>query len=62
MIKRVNGHFFELKGIKTYQVLNNLIVINNDRIAGFEKALADINDENRPKGTISRIRHAESQA
>jgi hypothetical protein len=27
-------------------------VINNDRIAGFEKALADINDENRPKGTI----------
>lgn len=27
-------------------VLNDLIEINNDRIAGFEKALADINDEN----------------
>lgn len=30
----------------TNQVLNELIEINNDRIAGFEKALADINDEN----------------
>jgi uncharacterized protein (TIGR02284 family) len=27
-------------------VLNDLIEINNDRIAGFEKALADIRDEN----------------
>ena len=27
-------------------VLNDLIQINNDRVAGFEKALADINDEN----------------
>ncbi|MGV3547619.1 MAG: ferritin-like domain-containing protein, partial [Pedobacter sp.] len=30
----------------TNQVLNELIEINNDRIAGFEKAIADINDEN----------------
>ncbi|MCC8410791.1 PA2169 family four-helix-bundle protein [Mucilaginibacter sp. UR6-1] len=28
------------------KVLNELIEINNDRIAGFEKAIADINDEN----------------
>jgi len=27
-------------------VLNDLIEINKDRVAGFEKALADINDEN----------------
>jgi len=27
-------------------VLNDLIEINNDRVAGFEKAIADINDEN----------------
>jgi uncharacterized protein (TIGR02284 family) len=27
-------------------LLNELIELNNDRIAGFEKALADINDEN----------------
>lgn len=27
-------------------VLNDLIEINNDRIAGFEKAIADIKDEN----------------
>jgi len=27
-------------------VLNDLIQINNDRVAGFEKALADIKDEN----------------
>jgi uncharacterized protein (TIGR02284 family) len=27
-------------------VLNDLIEINNDRVAGFEKALADIKDEN----------------
>jgi len=31
---------------KSVNVLNDLIEINNDRIAGFEKALADINDEN----------------
>ncbi|WP_158798987.1 PA2169 family four-helix-bundle protein [Pedobacter sp. L105] len=31
---------------KSVHVLNDLIEINNDRIAGFEKALADINDEN----------------
>jgi uncharacterized protein (TIGR02284 family) len=31
---------------KSVSVLNDLIEINNDRIAGFEKALADINDEN----------------
>ncbi|MNK11555.1 hypothetical protein D3C87_295970 [compost metagenome] len=30
----------------TNSVLNELIELNNDRIAGFEKALADINDEN----------------
>jgi len=27
-------------------VLNDLIEINNDRVAGFEKAISDINDEN----------------
>ena len=27
-------------------VINELIEINNDRVAGFEKAIADINDEN----------------
>jgi uncharacterized protein (TIGR02284 family) len=31
---------------KTIDVLNELTEINNDRVAGFEKALADINDEN----------------
>ncbi|RZK55058.1 MAG: PA2169 family four-helix-bundle protein [Pedobacter sp.] len=30
----------------TLNVINDLIEINNDRAAGFEKALADINDEN----------------
>ncbi|SOD12550.1 ferritin-like domain-containing protein [Pedobacter xixiisoli] len=30
----------------TNTVLNELIEINNDRVAGFQKALADINDEN----------------
>lgn len=33
-------------------VLNDLIEINNDRIAGFEKALADIKDENIDLKTI----------
>ena len=28
------------------RVLNDLIEINNDRVAGFEKAIADIKDEN----------------
>jgi uncharacterized protein (TIGR02284 family) len=31
---------------KTVDVLNDLIEINNDRVAGFEKAIADIKDEN----------------
>lgn len=31
---------------KRNDVLNDLIEINNDRIAGFEKVLADIKDEN----------------
>lgn len=31
---------------KRNTVLNDLIEINNDRVAGFEKALADIKDEN----------------
>ena len=31
---------------KTVDVLHDLIEINNDRVAGFEKAVADINDEN----------------
>lgn len=31
---------------KTTSVLNDLTEINNDRVAGFEKAIADINDEN----------------
>lgn len=31
---------------KSIDVLNELIELNNDRVAGFEKALADINDEN----------------
>ena len=32
--------------VKTVDLLNDLIEINNDRVAGFEKVLADINDEN----------------
>ncbi len=31
---------------KTTDLLNDLIEINNDRVAGFEKVLADISDEN----------------
>ena len=31
---------------KTLNLLNELIEINNDRVAGFEKATADIKDEN----------------
>ncbi|WP_114938609.1 ferritin-like domain-containing protein [Mucilaginibacter endophyticus] len=31
---------------RTTSVLNELIEINNDRVAGFEKAIADIKDEN----------------
>lgn len=31
---------------KTTSVLNDLTEINNDRVAGFEKAIADIKDEN----------------
>jgi uncharacterized protein (TIGR02284 family) len=31
---------------KSIEVLNDLIEINNDRVAGFEKATADIKDEN----------------
>lgn len=31
---------------KSISVLNNLTELNNDRVAGFEKAIADINDEN----------------
>ncbi|NHA02703.1 PA2169 family four-helix-bundle protein [Mucilaginibacter sp. HC2] len=31
---------------KSTEVLNDLIEINNDRVAGFEKAIADIKDEN----------------
>lgn len=31
---------------KTIEVLNGLILINNDRIAGFEKAMSDIENQN----------------
>ncbi|MBB5638127.1 uncharacterized protein (TIGR02284 family) [Pedobacter cryoconitis] len=31
---------------KSISILNDLTEINNDRVAGFEKAIADINDEN----------------
>lgn len=31
---------------KTIEVLNDLILLNNDRIAGFEKAMSDIDDQN----------------
>lgn len=31
---------------KSISVLNDLTEINNDRVAGFEKAIADINEEN----------------
>ncbi len=31
---------------KSVEILNGLIEINNDRVAGFEKVIADINDEN----------------
>ena len=36
----------------TTGVLNDLIEINNDRVAGFEKAIADIKDENIDLKTI----------
>ncbi len=32
--------------MKNTTVLNDLIEINNDRVSGFEKAIADINDQN----------------
>ncbi len=32
--------------VKTTDLLNDLIEINNDRVAGFEKVLADITDDN----------------
>jgi uncharacterized protein (TIGR02284 family) len=32
--------------VKSVNLLNDLIELNNDRIAGFEKAIADIRDEN----------------
>lgn len=31
---------------KSVEVINDLIEINNDRVAGFEKAMSDIKDEN----------------
>lgn len=37
---------------KRNSVLNDLIEINNDRIAGFEKALADIKEENTDLKTL----------
>ena len=35
-----------MENSKTIDLLNDLIEINNDRVAGFEKVIADINDEN----------------
>lgn len=35
-----------MENTKTVSLLNDLIEINNDRVAGFEKAIADIKDEN----------------
>jgi len=35
-----------LNNEKSISILNDLIEINNDRVAGFEKAIADIKDEN----------------
>lgn len=35
-----------LNNEKSVSILNDLIEINNDRVAGFEKAIADINEEN----------------
>lgn len=37
---------FTMANTEQNNVLNDLIEINNDRIAGFEKAIADIKDEN----------------
>ena len=35
-----------MDNVKTLDQLNDLIEINNDRVAGFEKAIADVKDEN----------------
>ena len=35
-----------MENSKTIDLLNDLIEINNDRVAGFEKVIADIKDEN----------------
>lgn len=35
-----------MENSKTADLLNNLVEINNDRVAGFQKAIADIKDEN----------------
>ncbi len=42
-------------------VLNDLIEINNDRVAGFEKAIADINDENVDLKTLFQEYSAQSR-
>jgi uncharacterized protein (TIGR02284 family) len=36
----------QMETSKTTDLLNNLIELNNDRVAGFEKAISDIKDEN----------------
>ena len=47
MICNIPTYIYTMETTKqSVNVLNDLIEINNDRIAGFEKALADINDEN----------------
>ncbi|SDF71909.1 conserved hypothetical protein [Mucilaginibacter pineti] len=43
------------------EVLNDLIEINNDRVAGFEKAIADIKDENVDLKTLFQEYSAQSR-
>lgn len=42
----IEKHFTMNTIEKTTDVLNELIELNNDRVAGFEKAIANIKDEN----------------
>lgn len=46
---------------QSLDILNDLIEINNDRVAGFEKAIADIKDENVDLKTIFQEYTAQSR-
>jgi uncharacterized protein (TIGR02284 family) len=52
---------FTMETTEKIEVLNDLIEINNDRVAGFEKAIADINDENADLKTLFQEYSAQSR-